>query len=122
MGSREKTASPSSRFPEMRFPGRVLKEAGGVRSSASGLPATMVTCRKEKNRGDEEENERELTFRHTRRGLRVSSPSSSLAALDALVPPGSYSGKRGIDPAAHKLPTRVGLNQMTPSSPETLSL
>ena len=39
MGSREEAASPSSRFPEMRFPGRVLKEAGGVRSSDSGLPA-----------------------------------------------------------------------------------
>ena len=78
---------------------------GGVRSSASGLPATTVTCRKKRNRGDEEENERELTFRHTRRGLRVSSPSSSLAALDALVPPGSYSGKRDTDPAARRLPT-----------------
>ena len=63
---------------------------------------------------------RDITFRHTRRGLRVSSSSSSLAALDALVPPSSYSGKRDIDPAAHKLPTRAGLNQMTASSPETL--
>ena len=31
--------------------------------------------------------------------------------MDALVPPSSYSGKRDTNPVAHKLPTRVGLNQ-----------
>ena len=48
---------------------------------------------------------------HTRQGLRVSTTSSSPATLDALIPPGSYSGKRDTHPIAHKLPTRAGLNQ-----------
>ena len=34
-------------------------EASGVGSSASGLSATEITCRKEKEREDEEENGRE---------------------------------------------------------------
>ena len=62
VGSREEAASPSSRFPEMRFPGRVLKEAGGVRSSASGLPATMVTFRKRRTEGTRKRMRERLPF------------------------------------------------------------
>ena len=43
--------------------------------------------------------------------MRVSTSSFSPAALDALIPPGSYSSKRDTDPIAQRLPTRVGLNQ-----------
>ena len=37
--------------------------------------------------------------------------SSSPAALDTLLLPGSYSGKRDTDPVARKLPTGARLNQ-----------
>ena len=37
--------------------------------------------------------------------------SSSPAALDALLLPSSYSGKRDTDTVAHKLPKENGLNQ-----------
>ena len=40
--------------------GWILDEANGNENSASGLPATGVTCRKEREKGDEEENEREI--------------------------------------------------------------
>ena len=92
------------------IPRRVLVESGGVGSSASGLLATRVTSRKGGKRGPGRECERD-TFRHTRQGLRVSSSSSFPAALDALIPPGSYSSKRDINLVAHRLPKRAGLNQ-----------
>ena len=37
--------------------------------------------------------------------------SSSPAALETVLPPGSYSGKRDTDPVAHKLPTAARLHQ-----------
>ena len=45
--------------------------------------------------------------------LRPEGPffSSSPAALDALLLPSSYSGKRDTDTIAHKLPKENGLNQ-----------
>ena len=46
--------------------------------------------------------------------------SSSPAALDALLPLGSYSGKRDTDSVAHKLPTGLDCIKVTASSPETL--
>ena len=52
-------ASPKSWSPEMCFAGRNLKEAGGVGSSACGLSATEITCRKGKEREDEKESGRE---------------------------------------------------------------
>ena len=45
---------------------------------------------------------------------------SSPAALDALLLPSSYSGKRDTDPVAHKLPTGLDCIKVTPSSPKTL--
>ena len=46
----------------MRLAGRVLKEAGGVRSSVSGLPATRVTCRKGKTEGTRKRMRERLPF------------------------------------------------------------
>ena len=53
-------ATLNTRNPGTLIAGRVLDEAGGVGSSASGLPVTRVTCRKEREKGDEDENEREI--------------------------------------------------------------
>ena len=41
----------NTRVPRILIAGRVLVEAGGVGSSASGLPATGVTCRKGRKEG-----------------------------------------------------------------------
>ena len=60
MGSSNEAATPTSRSPKIWIAGRVLEEAGGVGSAASGLSATKITCKKEKEREDEEENGREV--------------------------------------------------------------
>ena len=93
------------RFPGVVFAGRVLVDAGGFSSSASGyLP-----------RGQPADNGRtERTKKRMKEWYRVSHPSrhvgpffsSSPAALDALLLPGSYSGKRDTDPAARRLPIK----------------
>ena len=58
-GNSSEAATPTSRSPEIWIAGRVLEKAGGVGSAASGLSATRIACRKEKEREDEEENGRE---------------------------------------------------------------
>ena len=58
-GSGSEAATPTLRSPEIWIARRDLEEAGGVGSSASGLSATGITCRKGKEREDEEENGRE---------------------------------------------------------------
>ena len=92
------------RFSGVVFAGRVLVDAGGFSSSASGyLP-----------RGQPAENGRtERTKKRMKERYRVSHPSrpaelffsSSPVALDALLLLGSYSSKRDTDPAARRLPT-----------------
>ena len=47
---------------EIVIPGQVFDEASGVGRSASGLSTTGITCRKGKEREDEEEMEREAPF------------------------------------------------------------
>ena len=59
---RQWSGDVNSRTPETVIPGQVLDESGGVGSSASGLSAIGITCRKGKEREDEEENEREAPF------------------------------------------------------------
>ena len=103
-GQRQWASTSTSRLPGVLFAGRVLVDADGVGSSASRLSATRITYRKgRKERRRKRMKERHL-LSHTSRpkGLFF---SSSPAALDAIVPPGSYSGKRDTDPVAHKLPT-----------------
>ena len=58
-GSSSEAATPTSRSPETWVAGQDLEEAGGVGSTASGLSTTGITCRKQKEREDEEENGRE---------------------------------------------------------------
>ena len=62
---------------------------------------------------DEKENEEELLLSHPSRSSGLFF-SSSPAALDALLPPGSYSGKRDTDSVAHKLPTGLDCIKVTP--------
>ena len=72
-GSNSESATPTSRSPETWVAGRVLEEAGGVWSAASGLSATRITCRKKGGGEDEKENEEELLLSHPSKGLRDSS-------------------------------------------------
>ena len=67
------------------------------------LSATRTTCRQWKDREDEEENERAAPCVTPVEACGRS--PSSLAALDALLLPSSYSGKRDTNPIARKLPT-----------------
>ena len=71
-GSSSEAATPTSRSTEVWIAGRVLEEAGGVGSAASGLSATRITCRK---RGKERTRKRmkRSSFCHTHQGLRDSS-------------------------------------------------
>ena len=66
-GSDREAATPTSRSPEVWIAGRVLDEASGVGSTASGLSATRITCRKRGKREDEKENEEVLLLSHPSR-------------------------------------------------------
>ena len=85
-GSGSEAATPTSKSPEVWIAGRVLDEAGGVGSTASGLSATRITCRK---RGKERTRKRmkRYSFCHTRQGLRASSslPLQQLWTLSFLL-------------------------------------
>ena len=103
-GSSSEAATPTSRSPGIWIAGRVLEEAGGVGSSASGLSTTGITCRKGRKERTTKRMKEELLLSHPSRSSGLFF-SSSPAALDALVPPHSYLGKRDTDLVAHKLPT-----------------
>ena len=47
-GSSNETSTLDSRSPGILIAGQVLEGAGGVGSSASGLPTTGIACRKER--------------------------------------------------------------------------
>ena len=68
-GSSSEAATPTSRSPEIWIARRVLEEAGGVRSSASGLSATGITCRKVRKEKTRKRMKRS-SFCHTCQGLR----------------------------------------------------
>ena len=109
-GSRSEAAIPTSRSPETWVAGRVLEEAGGIGSAASGLSATRITYKK----GRKERTRRRMEGRYlVSHPSRPKGPffSSSPATLDALLLPCSYLGKRDADPVARKLPKGTGLNQ-----------